>query len=62
MGIASRSTGEGLNLQRAHLMVTYDLPWNPNKIEQRFGRQSWLSSGVEQLAVDWLWAKGSSST
>ncbi|MGH3305454.1 MAG: protein NO VEIN domain-containing protein, partial [Streptosporangiaceae bacterium] len=30
--------GEGLNLQRAHLMVNYDLPWNPNRIEQRFGR------------------------
>ena len=25
-------------LQRAHLMVNYDLPWNPNRIEQRFGR------------------------
>ncbi len=30
--------GEGLNLQVAHLMVNYDLPWNPNRIEQRFGR------------------------
>ena len=30
--------GEGVNLQRGHLMVNYDLPWNPNKIEQRFGR------------------------
>ena len=29
---------KGLNLQRAHLMVNYDLPWNPNRIEQRFGR------------------------
>ena len=27
-----------MNLQRGHLMVNYDLPWNPNKIEQRFGR------------------------
>ena len=27
-----------MNLQRAHLMVNYDLPWNPNRIEQRFGR------------------------
>jgi superfamily II DNA/RNA helicase len=27
-----------INLQRAHLMVNYDLPWNPNRIEQRFGR------------------------
>ena len=29
---------EGINLQRAHLMVNYDLPWNPNRLEQRFGR------------------------
>jgi SNF2 family DNA or RNA helicase len=29
---------EGINLQRAHLMVNYDLPWNPNRIEQRSGR------------------------
>ena len=29
---------KGINLQRAHLMVNYDLPWNPNRIEQRFGR------------------------
>jgi hypothetical protein len=36
--LATDAAGEGLNLQAAHLMVNYDLPWNPNKIEQRFGR------------------------
>lgn len=36
--IATDAAGEGINLQRAHLMVNYDLPWNPNRIEQRFGR------------------------
>lgn len=36
--LATDAAGEGLNLQRAHLMVNYDLPWNPNRIEQRFGR------------------------
>ena len=36
--IATDAAGEGLNLQIAHLMVNYDLPWNPNRIEQRFGR------------------------
>ena len=36
--VANDAAGEGVNLQRAHLMVNYDLPWNPNKIEQRFGR------------------------
>lgn len=36
--LATDAAGEGINLQRAHLMVNYDLPWNPNRIEQRFGR------------------------
>jgi superfamily II DNA or RNA helicase len=36
--VATDAAGEGVNLQRAHLMVNYDLPWNPNRIEQRFGR------------------------
>jgi SNF2 family DNA or RNA helicase len=36
--LANDAAGEGVNLQRAHLMVNYDLPWNPNRLEQRFGR------------------------
>lgn len=36
--VATDAAGEGINLQRGHLMVNYDLPWNPNRIEQRFGR------------------------
>jgi len=36
--VATDAAGEGINLQRSHLMVNYDLPWKPNRIEQRFGR------------------------
>ena len=36
--LANDAASEGINLQRAHFMVNYDLPWNPNRIEQRFGR------------------------
>ncbi|MFN3189121.1 MAG: helicase-related protein [Aureliella sp.] len=36
--LATDAAGEGINLQQAHLMVNYDLPWNPNRLEQRFGR------------------------
>lgn len=36
--IATDAAGEGINLQNANLMINYDLPWNPNRIEQRFGR------------------------
>ncbi|MBI1349437.1 DUF3883 domain-containing protein [bacterium] len=36
--LATDAAGEGINLQNANLMVNYDLPWNPNRLEQRFGR------------------------
>jgi len=36
--VATDAAGEGINLQRTHLMVNYDIPWNPNRLEQRFGR------------------------
>jgi superfamily II DNA or RNA helicase len=36
--LATDAAGEGVNLQNASLMVNYDLPWNPNRLEQRFGR------------------------
>jgi superfamily II DNA or RNA helicase len=36
--VATDAAGEGINLQRAHLLINYDLPWNPNRLEQRFGR------------------------
>lgn len=36
--LATDAAGEGLNLQEARLVVNYDLPWNPVRLEQRFGR------------------------
>ncbi|MEM9456655.1 MAG: helicase-related protein [Myxococcota bacterium] len=36
--VATDAACEGVNLQTASLLVNYDLPWNPNRIEQRFGR------------------------
>jgi len=49
--VATDAAGEGINLQRAHLVVNYDLPWNPNRIEQRFGRVRRIS----QAEVCHLW-------
>ena len=49
--IANDAAGEGVNLQRGYLMVNYDLPWNPNKIEQRFGR----IHRIGQVEVCHLW-------
>lgn len=36
--ISTDAGGEGLNLQFCHVIVNYDMPWNPMKIEQRIGR------------------------
>lgn len=36
--LATDAAGEGINLQQAHLLINYDIPWNPNRLEQRFGR------------------------
>ncbi|MEO0228930.1 MAG: C-terminal helicase domain-containing protein [candidate division WOR-3 bacterium] len=36
--VATEAAGEGINLQFCHLMINYDIPWNPNKLEQRMGR------------------------
>jgi len=36
--LATDAAQEGLNLQFAHIMVNYDLPWNPIRIDQRMGR------------------------
>jgi len=36
--VATEAAGEGINLQFCNLMINYDLPWNPNRLEQRMGR------------------------
>ncbi len=56
--IATDAAGEGINLQRAHLMVNYDLPWNPNRLEQRFGR----IHRIGQTEVCHLWNLVSTET
>lgn len=56
--IANDAAGEGVNLQRGHLMVNFDIPWNPNKIEQRFGR----IHRIGQTEVCHLWNLVSADT
>ncbi len=36
--VATEAAGEGINLQFCHIMINYDIPWNPNRLEQRLGR------------------------
>ncbi len=56
--IATDAAGEGVNLQNANLMVNYDLPWNPNRIEQRFGR----IHRIGQTEICFLWNLVASET
>ena len=49
--LATDAAGEGINLQRANLMVNYDIPWNPNRMEQRFGR----IHRIGQKQICYLW-------
>lgn len=56
--IATDAAGEGVNLQNANLMVNYDLPWNPNRLEQRFGR----IHRIGQMEVCHLWNMVASET
>ena len=56
--IATDAAGEGVNLQNAHLMINYDLPWNPNRLEQRFGR----IHRIGQTEVCHLWSLVASET
>ncbi len=56
--LATDAAGEGINLQRANLMVNYDLPWNPNRLEQRFGR----IHRIGQTEVCHLWNLVASET
>lgn len=36
--VATEAAGEGINLQACNIMFNYDIPWNPNRLEQRMGR------------------------
>ena len=36
--VATEAAGEGINLQCCHMLFNYDIPWNPNRLEQRMGR------------------------
>ena len=57
--IATDAASEGINLQRAtNLMINYDLPWNPNRLEQRFGR----IHRIGQKDICWLWNMVAGST
>lgn len=52
--ISTDSGAEGLNLQFSNIIINYDLPWNPQKIEQRIGRCHRYGQEHNVLAINFL--------
>lgn len=52
--ISTDSGGEGINLQFCHVMINYDLPWNPMKIEQRIGRIDRIGQEKDVLIFNFI--------
>ena len=52
--IATEAAAEGINLQFCNLVVNYDLPWNPQRIEQRIGRCHRYGQKFDVVVVDFL--------
>ena len=52
--IATESAAEGVNLQFASLVVNYDLPWNPQRVEQRIGRCHRYGQKFDVVVVNFL--------
>jgi len=49
--VATEAAGEGINLQFCRMMINYDLPWNPTRLEQRSRRNRWLPSTRLRLLI-----------
>ena len=52
--VSTDAGGEGINLQFCHVMVNYDLPWNPMKLEQRIGRLDRIGQTHDVLVLNLL--------
>ena len=55
--LSTEAGGEGRNFQFCHLLVNYDLPWNPMRIEQRIGRVDRIGQ-TDTVQVFNFWVKG----
>src|SRR5690606_33231901 len=52
--IATEAAAEGVNLQYCNLVVNYDLPWNPQRIEQRIGRCHRYGQQFDVVVINFL--------
>ena len=56
--LASEVAGEGLDFEHCHVIINYDLPWNPMRVEQRIGRCDRLGQASEQVYIGNLASEG----
>ena len=54
--VSTDAGGEGLNLQFCHIVVNFDIPWNPMRIEQRIGRVDRIGQKAVVRAINFLFA------
>ena len=52
--VSTDAAGESLNMQFAHIVINYDVPWNPMMIEQRIGRVDRIGQSHEVLAINMM--------
>src|SRR5262249_34858055 len=52
--VATEAAGEGINLQVCWLMITYDIPWNPVRLEQRVGRTHRYGQERDCLVINFV--------
>ena len=52
--VSTDAGGEGLNLQFAHVIINYDIPWNPMRLEQRIGRVDRIGQPKTVQAINFL--------
>ncbi|MDD2301519.1 MAG: helicase-related protein, partial [Eubacteriales bacterium] len=52
--VSTDAGGEGLNLQFAHVIINYDIPWNPMRLEQRIGRVDRIGQPKTVQAINFV--------
>lgn len=52
--VSTDAGGEGLNLQFAHIIINYDIPWNPMRLEQRIGRVDRIGQPKKVRAINFV--------
>lgn len=52
--VSTDAAGESLNMQFAHIIINYDMPWNPMVVEQRIGRVDRIGQTFEVLALNMM--------